>query len=305
MPEAYDDGGFSGGSLDRPALQQLLAEVRAGRVDVIVVYKVDRLTSSLSDFAKLVELFDQHGVSFVSVIQAFKTTTSMGRLTLNVLLSFAQSERGVTGERIRDKIAASKKKGLRVGGPVPLGYAVQDEKLVPRPTEAAQVRLIFTRYLELDSRSATRPDRADHGASGLHRDHAPRRSGRGGTRVDRGSLGAAAHAPPAPDHRDTGITTCTADRAETRARLIEGIAKCSPPGRRTCLRQGEGHLRNRQAAGVQRAIHSHDAQPGFPRARDRSGCCRWHPCRRGQDVEAHANAARIAGSEPRMRGRLS
>ena len=121
----YDDGGFSGGNTDRPALQQLLEDVRAGKIDVIVVYKVDRLTRSLADFAKLVELFDQHDVSFVSVTQQFNTTTSMGRLTLNVLLSFAQFEREVTSERIRDKIAASKRKGLWVGGVVPLGYDIQ------------------------------------------------------------------------------------------------------------------------------------------------------------------------------------
>src|SRR5271166_2019169 len=122
----YDDGGFSGGSMDRPALQKLLAEVEARRIDAIVVYKVDRLTRSLADFAKLVELFDGHDVSFVSVTQSFNTTTSMGRLTLNVLLSFAQFEREVTGERIRDKIAASKKKGMWMGGVVPLGYRVED-----------------------------------------------------------------------------------------------------------------------------------------------------------------------------------
>lgn len=149
LPEHYDDGGYSGGSMDRPALQRLLAEVRAGRVSVIIVYKVDRLTRSLSDFAKLVELFDAHGVSFVSVTQAFNTTTSMGRLTLNVLLSFAQFEREVTGERIRDKIAASKRKGIRVGGPVPLGYITKDKKLVVHETEAETVALIFRRYLDL------------------------------------------------------------------------------------------------------------------------------------------------------------
>src|SRR3954467_14092838 len=126
----YDDGGFSGGHTDRPALQRLLADVGAGRVDVIVVYKVDRLTRSLADFAKLVELFDTHSVSFVSVTQQFNTTTSMGRLTLNVLLSFAQFEREVTSERIRDKIAASKRKGLWVGGTVPLGYRLAEGKLV-------------------------------------------------------------------------------------------------------------------------------------------------------------------------------
>jgi site-specific DNA recombinase len=121
VPDRYDDGGLSGASLERPALQALLADVRAGKINVVVVYKVDRLTRSLADFAKLVDLFDQHGVSFVSVTQSFNTTSSMGRLTLNVLLSFAQFEREVIGERVRDKIAASKKKGIWVGGPVPLG----------------------------------------------------------------------------------------------------------------------------------------------------------------------------------------
>src|SRR3569623_2019685 len=125
----YDDGGFSGGNTDRPALQQLLEDVRARKIDVIVVYKVDRLTRSLADFAKLVELFDQHGVSFVSVTQQFNTTTSMGRLTLNVLLSFVQFEREVTSERIRDKIGASKRQGLWVGGMVPQGYILKDGKL--------------------------------------------------------------------------------------------------------------------------------------------------------------------------------
>jgi DNA invertase Pin-like site-specific DNA recombinase len=145
----YDDGGYSGGSTDRPNLQQLLADVRCRKVDVIVVYKVDRLTRSLADFAKLVELFDAHGVSFVSVTQQFNTTTSMGRLTLNVLLSFAQFKREVTSERIRDKIAASKRKGLWVGGPLPLGYSLKDGKLTVVEQEAERVRMIFRRYLEV------------------------------------------------------------------------------------------------------------------------------------------------------------
>src|SRR6516165_432296 len=138
--DRYDDGGFSGGSMDRPALQKLLADVEARRIDVIVVYKVDRLTRSLSDFAKLVDLFDQHDVSFVSVTQSFNTTSSMGRLTLNVLLSFAQFEREVIGERVRDKIAASKRKGIWVGGPVPLGYRSVGKKLEIAPDEANLVR---------------------------------------------------------------------------------------------------------------------------------------------------------------------
>jgi site-specific DNA recombinase len=147
----YDDGGFSGGNTDRPALQQLLQDVTDGKVDVIVVYKVDRLTRSLADFAKLVELFDKHNVSFVSVTQQFNTTTSMGRLTLNVLLSFAQFEREVTSERIRDKIAASKRKGLWVGGMVPLGYDTKDRKISVNESEAELVRTIFRRYLKLGS----------------------------------------------------------------------------------------------------------------------------------------------------------
>ena len=151
LRQPYDDGGLSGASLERPALQRILTDVRARKIDIVVVYKVDRLTRSLADFAKLVETFDAHGVSFVSVTQSFNTTSSMGRLTLNVLLSFAQFEREVIGERVRDKIAASKRKGIWVGGPVPLGYRVADKKLVVVPEEAAVVRTIFDRYLALGS----------------------------------------------------------------------------------------------------------------------------------------------------------
>jgi site-specific DNA recombinase len=147
----YDDGGYSGGSTDRPDLQRLLEDIRARKIDVIVVYKVDRLTRSLADFAKLVELFDSHGVSFVSVTQQFNTTTSMGRLTLNVLLSFAQFEREVTSERIRDKVAASKRKGIWVGGNLPLGYEMKDGKIAVVEEEAERVRFIYRRYLELGS----------------------------------------------------------------------------------------------------------------------------------------------------------
>ena len=156
--DSFDDGGFSGGSLERPALQRLLEAIRARRIDVVVVYKVDRLTRSLADFAKLVELFDAHGVSFVSVTQSFNTTSSMGRLTLNVLLSFAQFEREVTSERIRDKIAASKQRGLWVGGMVPLGYASRDKKLVVVEEEAERVRLIFQLYRELGSLGRLLPE---------------------------------------------------------------------------------------------------------------------------------------------------
>lgn len=149
--EQYDDGGWSGGNMQRPGLQQLLADVSAGKVDVIVVYKVDRLTRSLADFARIVDTLDKAGASFVSVTQAFNTTNSMGRLTLNVLLSFAQFEREVTSERIRDKVAASKRKGIFMGGPVPLGYRVEARKLVIDEAEAATVRMIFGRYAALRS----------------------------------------------------------------------------------------------------------------------------------------------------------
>jgi DNA invertase Pin-like site-specific DNA recombinase len=148
---AYDDGGLSGGTLERPSVQRLLADITDGKIDIVVVYKVDRLTRSLADFAKMVELFDRHGVSFVAVTQQFNTTTSMGRLTLNILLSFAQFEREVTGERIRDKIAASKRRGMWMGGNLPLGYEVRDRKLVINYAEAETVRSIYRLYRELGS----------------------------------------------------------------------------------------------------------------------------------------------------------
>jgi site-specific DNA recombinase len=162
-PERYDDGGFSGGSMERPGLKRLLADVEARRIDVIVVYKVDRLTRSLADFAKMVEVLDTAGASFVSITQAFNTTTSMGRLTLNVLLSFAQFEREVTGERIRDKIAASKAKGMWMGGTVPYGYDVADRRLVINQAEAKTVRHIYGRYLEIGSTDALRVELATRG----------------------------------------------------------------------------------------------------------------------------------------------
>ena len=151
LPQHYDDPAYSGGNLDRPALQQLLKDIDAGRIDVIVVYKIDRLTRSLADFAKLVEAFDAKAISFVAVTQQFNTTTSMGRLTLNVLLSFAQFERELSSERVRDKVAASRRKGKWTGGTVPLGYDAQDKKLVINKVEAETVRHIFKRYLELKS----------------------------------------------------------------------------------------------------------------------------------------------------------
>ena len=161
LPDMYDDGGISGGTMERPALQRLLADIEASRVDTVLVYKVDRLTRSLSDFARIVDAFDAKGVSFVSVTQQFNTTTSMGRLTLNMLLSFAQFEREVTGERIRDKIAASKQKGMWMGGLPPLGYDVDDRKLVINPAEADTVRHIYRRYAVMTSVRALKEE-LDH-----------------------------------------------------------------------------------------------------------------------------------------------
>ena len=172
--DLYDDGGLSGGTLERPALQRLLSDIKAGKVQIVVVYKVDRLTRSLADFAKIVDVLDAHGASFVSVTQQFNTTTSMGRLTLNMLLSFAQFEREIAGERIRDKIAASKAKGMWMGGTVPLGYDVKDRKLVINETEAKLVRHIFARYAELGSVTLLQAELDAHG----HR--SKRREGAGG-----------------------------------------------------------------------------------------------------------------------------
>ena len=151
VADDYDDPGFSGGNMERPALVRLLADIQTGKIDVVVIYKIDRLTRSLADFSKMVEIFDRHRVSFVSVTQQFNTTTSMGRLMLNILLSFAQFEREVTGERIRDKIAASKRKGMWMGGVPPLGYDVVNRRLVPNESESDLVRQVFTRFAELGS----------------------------------------------------------------------------------------------------------------------------------------------------------
>ena len=187
LPTLYDDGGFSGGTLGRPALQRLLADIGAGKVDVVVVYKIDRLTRSLFDFAKIVEAFEAKGVSFVSITQQFNTTTSMGRLTLNVLLSFAQFEREVAGERIRDKIAASKKKGMWMGGLPSLGYDVQNRKLVANDEEALTVLHIFRRYVELQS---VRTLQAELDAAGIRSKQRTLAAGTpyGGQKLSRGAL---------------------------------------------------------------------------------------------------------------------
>src|SRR3954452_7114423 len=187
LPQAYDDGGFSGGTMDRPALQRLLSDIRDGKVDVVVTYKIDRLTRALADFAKITESFEARGVSFVSVTQQFNTTTSMGRLTLNVLLSFAQFEREVAGDRIRDKIAASKKKGWWMGGMPSLGYRVEDRKLIVIPGEAETVREIFRRYVALGS---VRLLQQELEARGITSKSWPSSTGRhwGGKPIARGAL---------------------------------------------------------------------------------------------------------------------
>ena len=187
LPRAYDDGGFSGGSMDRPGLRQLLADVEAGAIDVVVVYKVDRLTRALADFARIVAIFDAAGASFVSVTQAFNTTTSMGRLTLNVLLSFAQFEREVTAERVRDKIAASKAKGMWMGGVVPIGYCAAARTLRPVPDEAALVQQIYTRYLVLGSVQRLKAELDGAGICTPERLHRNGR-GSGGAAFSRGRL---------------------------------------------------------------------------------------------------------------------
>jgi site-specific DNA recombinase len=187
IPERFDDGGHSGGTLERPALQQLLAAVRERRVDVIVIYKIDRLTRSLMDFAKLAELFEKEGISFVSVTQQFNTTTSMGRLMLNVLLSFAQFEREITGERIRDKIAASKKKGMWMGGTPPIGYRVENRTLVVEPEDAETVRAIFRLYLETRNVRALADTLNERGIRTKGRVH-PNGTATGGQRFQRGHL---------------------------------------------------------------------------------------------------------------------
>ena len=227
--ERYDDGGISGGTLERPALRRLLADIEAGLVDVIVVYKIDRLSRSLMDFAKLVEVMDAHGVTFVSVTQSFNTTTSMGRLTLNILLSFAQFEREVIGERIRDKFAASRKRGMWMGGFVPLGYRVENRKLLVEEAEAALVRRIFRGFLELES--ATRLVQA------LEAEGATTKRGRGFSKSDvyrvltnRVYLGEAVHKGTAyPGEHDAIVTQSEWD-------AVQAILQVSPRSRRNHTR---------------------------------------------------------------------
>ena len=238
-PERYDDGGFSGGNMQRPALKQLMADVAAGKVDIILLYKIDRLTRSLADFAKIVEVLDKAGASFVSITQSFNTTTSMGRLTLNMLLSFAQFEREVTGERIRDKIAASKRRGMWMGGPVPLGYDVADRKLVVNQAEAGLVRHIMRRYIALDSVAELVDELARDGhrtklqvnASGPHRGGCVFRRGTlyhllanqiyRGKLVHKGDYFDAQHEPIVPEELWEEVQRAIAERTQGHTRRLK------------------------------------------------------------------------------------
>ena len=291
--DQYDDGGISGGTLERPGLKRLLEDIEDGLVDVVVVYKIDRLSRSLADFAKLVEVFDRNGVTFVSVTQSFNTTTSMGRLTLNILLSFAQFEREVTAERIRDKVAASRKKGMWMGGVPPFGYRVENRKLLVDEDTAEHVRRIFARFLEIGS--CTELAR-EVGVRGIR---TPR-----GNRIDkkyiyrmlsnRAYIGEAVHKGDSyPGEHDAIIDRETWDRvachpagepaqagdADPRrdARLAEGPAV--RPRRRGLL--PDAYPQGRQALPVLCQPDSAEARrrimPGGPRARRRDRGCRHRP----------------------------
>jgi len=239
LPEMYDDGGLSGGTIERPALQRLLSDTKAGKVQIIVVYKVDRLTRSLADFAKIVDVLDAHDASFVSVTQQFNTTTSMGRLTLNMLLSFAQFEREIAGERIRDKIAASKAKGMWMGGNVPLGYDVRERKLVMSEAEAPTVRMIFQRYAELGSVALLKAELERAGIVSKRREGAGGELS-GGTRFSRGALYHAAELALSGQRRAQGENLPRPARGDHRARTMAG---CSGQARCRSARAVDGGWR--------------------------------------------------------------
>ncbi len=305
LPTLYDDPGYSGGNMERPALKRLLADIAAKRIDVVVVYKVDRLTRSLADFAKIVEIFDASNVSFVSITQAFNTTTSMGRLTLNVLLSFAQFEREVTGERIRDKIAASKKKGLWMGGQPALGYDVKDRKLVVNEAEAETVRAIFRRYLDFGSVRELKAALDAEGAVSKHR------IGGGWERLWRPSLLARRAVPdvaePGLSRRDRSQGRRLSRRASgdrRRGALAAGAGKARSQRRRADgrARQSEARLSARRRP-VRRRGRSHDADPCRQEGRALSLLC-LAPVDHGRQGEraTRSGAARVraapAGGRP-------
>jgi DNA invertase Pin-like site-specific DNA recombinase len=257
VPDRYDDGGFSGGSMERPGLQRLLRDVEAGRIDVVVVYKVDRLSRALGDFARIVEIFERHNVSFVSVTQAFNTTSSMGRLTLNILLSFAQFEREVIGERIRDKFAASRRKGMWMGGIPPLGYDVRERRLVVNENEAALVRLIFCRFLQLGSATelARELRRAGHTTKSWINQDGKHRAGKP---IDKGAIYKILHNPHLPRRGGAqGGQPSRRARGDRRSRH---------------LGQGARHSRCQHAATRQ---HQPDADAGAAQGPDLRA---WRPC---------------------------
>ncbi|MEC9344658.1 MAG: recombinase family protein [Pseudomonadota bacterium] len=272
LPDHYDDGGFSGGSMERPALIRLLDDIAAGRIDTVVVYKVDRLTRALADFARIVDLFERHAVSFVSVTQQFNTTTSMGRLTLNVLLSFAQFEREVTAERIRDKFAASRRKGMWMGGGVPPGYRVDDRELVVDPEGADLVRRIFNLYLELGSVPRLHRHLCDAGMVTPVRTSTSGRE-RGGRALSRGKLhtilrnpdyvGKARHKGQVHKGRHAAII----DRAcwdTVQARLDQGVQRTAPATRATPVHLLAGRLFDAEGEPLYATqSHSHRRRYGY------------------------------------------
>ena len=239
-PEMYDDGGLSGGTIERRASQRLLSDIKAGKVQIIVVYKVDRLTRSLADFAKIVDVLDAHDASFVSVTQQFNTTTSMGRLTLNMLLSFAQFEREIAGERIRDKIAASKRKGMWMGGNVPLGYDVKERKLVVSEAEASTVRMIFQRYAELGSVALLKAELERAGIVSKRRGGSRRRAFRRQALLSLRALPDAAELALSGQGRAQGENLPRPARGDHRARTLAG---CSGQARGRSARAVDGGWR--------------------------------------------------------------
>jgi DNA invertase Pin-like site-specific DNA recombinase len=253
----YDDGGFSGGSMERPGLTELLGDIAAGKIDVVVVYKVDRLTRSLADFAKIVEAFDRRGVSFVSVTQAFNTTSSMGRLTLNVLLWFAQFEWEVTGERIRDKIAASKAKGMWMGGAIPLGYDLRDRKLIVNPAEADIVRDIFSRYL---AGASTKPWRSILSMRGFAQKHGRREA------ADRWAIGPSTRAPSSTSCKAGSISERSSIRITSiRVNMIQlSRGRCSTRSARRWLRRRRTATADRPAQSPVRSKAGYSTVWGSP-----------------------------------------
>ena len=260
ISKRYDDPAYSGGNIDRPALQKLLKDIAAGQIDVVVVYKIDRLTRSLADFAKLVEIFDAKSVSFVAVTQQFNTTTSMGRLTLNVLLSFAQFERELASERVRDKVAASRKKGKWTGGSVPLGYDVKDKKLVVNPSEAKIVRTIFTRYLALKSFQKLIDELDDKGIVTKKRPLADKIAGRNSVHVRPPRLSSE---KPHLSRRDRPRRALVLRRARAGHRPPDLRRGSTPSEDKQCWQRGRRQKGNALLAGLLFDDHGNRMSPSY------------------------------------------